>query len=214
MTTIEGSPRSAWLPRPIQHPWTKRTLDLVVAVATLPAALLIALLCTLAIVLDTRGPVFFVQTRTGLGGASFRMIKFRTMIANAHEMKVSLDEHNVIPWPDFRLHKDPRVTRVGRWLRASGLDELPQIINVIRGDMSLVGPRPTSFDLDNYEEWHLARLTVLPGITGLCQVSARDYGSFDERVRYDLEYIDTMSLWNDTKILVRTIAAVFRREGR
>ncbi len=119
----------------------------------------------------------------------------------------------VVTWPDFKISDDPRVTRIGRILRKTSLDELPQTFNVIKGDMSLVGPRPTSFSADTYTLWHTERLEVQPGITGLWQVSGRSDVDFDERLRLDIEYIRQRSLWFDMKLLYRTVAAVLRPSG-
>ena len=191
----------------------KRLVDVVLCLLALPAALVVGALCVLAIRLDSRGPAIFTQSRTGLGGRRFRMYKFRTMVRDADDLKADLAHLSVVPAPDFKVLDDPRITRVGRFLRGTGLDELPQIINVLGGSMSLVGPRPTSFRPDEYEPWHLGRLAVRPGVTGLWQVEDRNSATFDERVRYDLAYIETMSLGSDLKLLVRTLGSVWRREG-
>lgn len=191
----------------------KRVTDVALSVALLPFACIVGLVCGIAILIDSWGPIFFVQERTGRDGVRFRMFKFRTMVPNAEELKASLRHRSEVPAPDFKITDDPRVTRIGRILRKTGLDELPQLINVLRGDMSLVGPRPTSFDSSTYEPWHLQRLQTPPGITGLWQVEARNEVSFDERVEYDLRYIASMSFAGDAKILLRTIGAVLRGEG-
>ncbi len=141
------------------------------------------------------------------------MYKFRTMLRNAEELKAQLAHLNVLPPPDFKIPNDPRITSVGRFLRKTSLDELPQILNVVRGDMSLVGPRPTSFASSTYSLWHTERLEVPPGITGLWQVHGRNSTTFDERLRLDIDYIRNMSLALDFKILMRTVVAVVRRSG-
>ena len=143
----------------------KRTLDLVVCTLLLVIAIPIIAVCALAIRLDTPGPVMFAQLRTGRDGRRFRMLKLRTMLANAEELKPQFAHLSVVPPPDFKIPNDPRITRVGRFLRATSLDELPQLFNVLRGDMSLVGPRPTSFEPSRYELWHTQRLdaTGAPG---------------------------------------------------
>lgn len=191
----------------------KRIVDVVVCLLILLPVLIVATLCTLAILFDSWGPVFFIQERTGRNGRRFAMFKFRTMVPDAEVLKPSLRAHSIVPAPDFKVMNDPRVTRVGRWLRKTGLDELPQLLNVLRGEMSLVGPRPTSFETSSYQPWHLHRLDVPPGITGLWQVEGRNSVDFDDRVRCDLEYIRRMSLAEDVKIMFRTIGALFRREG-
>jgi lipopolysaccharide/colanic/teichoic acid biosynthesis glycosyltransferase len=201
------------LPVPHRYLMVKRVFDLVVCVLALPIVLVVGALSAIAIAIDSRGPVLYTQERTGHHGRRFRMYKFRTMIPNADELKASLADRSVVPPPDFKVIDDPRITRVGGFLRRTGLDELPQVINVLGGTMSLVGPRPTSFRAHEYEPWHLGRLVVRPGVTGLWQVEDRNSATFDERVRYDLAYIQTMSLAADLKLLVRTLSSVWRREG-
>src|SRR3954471_19272035 len=192
---------------------TKRALDLGLCLLALPVVLPVGLLCALAIRLESPGPVLFAQVRTGLHGARFRMLKFRTMVQNAEELKASLQHLNILPPPDFKIIDDPRITRVGKFLRKTSLDELPQIFNVIRGDMSLVGPRPTSFAASTYELWQTERLEVKPGITGLWQVNGRNSMTFDERLRLDIEYVRHMSFALDLKILTRTVASVVGGAG-
>ncbi|MGZ4276378.1 MAG: sugar transferase [Solirubrobacteraceae bacterium] len=191
----------------------KRAFDLVVCSLALVVVLPVMALCALAIRIDTRGPIVFGQMRTGRDGRRFRMWKFRTMVQNAEELKASLAHLNVMPPPDFKIPQDPRITAVGRFLRATSLDELPQLVNVLRGEMSLVGPRPTSFPASTYELWHTRRLDVAPGITGLWQVEGRNTTSFDERLRLDARYIRTMSLRMDIVLLLRTVGSIIRRSG-
>ena len=193
--------------------WSKRVFDLVLCLLALPLVLPVLLLCALAVRLDTPGSVVFTQSRTGRHGRRFKMFKFRTMVQNAEELKASLQHLNILPPPDFKILDDPRITRVGRFLRKTSLDELPQIINVMRGEMSLVGPRPTSFAATTYDLWHTSRLEVVPGITGLWQVKGRNNTTFDERLRLDIEYIRRMSLRLDFKILLMTVGSVFSRAG-
>jgi lipopolysaccharide/colanic/teichoic acid biosynthesis glycosyltransferase len=169
--------------------------------------------CAGLIWLDSPGPVIFVQDRTGYGGRRFRMFKFRTMVPNAAQLKQQLAHLNELTWPDFKISNDPRITRVGRVLRRTSLDELPQIFNVLKGDMSLVGPRPTSFDASTYALWHTERLEVMPGLTGLWQVSGRSTLDFADRLRLDIEYIERQSVWLDMSILLRTVTAVFAGTG-
>jgi lipopolysaccharide/colanic/teichoic acid biosynthesis glycosyltransferase len=135
------------------------------------------------------------------------------MVTNAEELKVKYAHLNEHTWPDFKITDDPRVTKIGRFLRKTSLDELPQILNVMLGDMSLVGPRPTSFEASTYDLWHTERLEVLPGITGLWQVNGRSTLDFDERLVLDIAYIENQSLWLDIYILFRTVTAVFNRRG-
>jgi lipopolysaccharide/colanic/teichoic acid biosynthesis glycosyltransferase len=197
-------------------PWllrTKRAMDLTICVMASPLVLLVLGLCALAIRLDSPGPVLFRQQRTGRNGVRFPMYKFRTMVANAEELKPSLQHLNILPPPDFKILNDPRITRVGRFLRKSSLDELPQILNVLRGDMSLVGPRPTSFHASTYSLWHSQRLEAIPGITGLWQIGGRNELTFDERNRLDAAYLRNMSIRQDIRILVLTIGSIVRRSG-
>jgi lipopolysaccharide/colanic/teichoic acid biosynthesis glycosyltransferase len=194
----------------------KRLVDVVGAVLALVCAVPITIAIAIAIRLDSPGPVFFRQWRIGIGGRRFRMFKFRTMRVGADEEKALLAELNVCGDPQlFKIRDDPRVTPVGRFLREWSLDELPQFLNVLLGDMSLVGPRPLpESDVVGYEEHHFRRLGAKPGISGLWQVSGRsDVVSFEEMVRLDTEYIDHWSLWLDFRILLLTLPAVLRRTG-
>lgn len=191
----------------------KRIFDVTLCLLALPPVALVMGLCALAVWLDDPGPIFFKQLRTGKGGRRFRMYKFRTMVRNAEELKAKYAHLNELTWPDFKITDDPRVTRVGKFLRKTSLDELPQLINVIKGDMSLVGPRPTSFDSSTYSLWHTERLEVTPGITGLWQVMGRSELDFDERLRLDIEYIQRQGFWLDIEILFRTVTSVLTQRG-
>ncbi|MFQ5856324.1 MAG: sugar transferase [Anaerolineae bacterium] len=191
----------------------KRALDLLLCVLALPFLLVGFVICGILIKFDSSGPILLKQQRTGRGGKLFGMYKFRTMVSNAEELKQELTHLNELRWPDFKITNDPRVTRVGRILRKTSLDELPQIINVIKGEMSLVGPRPTSFGSDTYLLWQTERLDVTPGITGLWQIEGRAETEFDERLRLDIAYIERRSLWLDINILIRTILVVFNGRG-
>ncbi|MFQ5605364.1 MAG: sugar transferase [bacterium] len=191
----------------------KRVLDLIICLAVLPIALPILALCFVAIKVDTPGPVFFFQKRTGKGGKRFRVIKLRTMVKNAAELREKYLHLNELKAPDFKITNDPRVTRMGRFLRKTSLDELPQIFNVLKGDMTLVGPRPSSYKAHTYDLWHTARFELKPGITGLAQVCGRSELLLDEKLRYDISYLKNMSFWLDIRILLRTILVVFRGHG-
>lgn len=161
---------------------------------------------------DSKGPVLFLQRRCGRLGREFRMLKFRTMVADAESRRKDLK--NEVDGPMFKVAQDPRVTRVGRYLRMSSLDELPQLVNVLRGEMSLVGPRPLAREeMSMNGAWMQTRLGVRPGMTGLWQIKGRASGRFSDWVRYDTEYVETWSLLGDAKILLQTIPAVLRRRG-
>lgn len=192
----------------------KRLMDILIVLATMPIWLVMMVLIALIIKIESpRDPVFFIQQRTGKGGKRFAMFKFRTMVANAEELKEKYADLNELQWPDFKIANDPRVTKIGRFLRKSSLDELPQVVNVLKGDMSLVGPRPTSFSPKNYDLWHTERLDVQPGLTGLWQVLGRGSSEFDERLRLDITYIEKRCLRLDLQILLHTLIAVFEQRG-
>lgn len=192
---------------------TKRIFDVMVCLLAAPFILPLMAITALLIWIDDPGPISFKQMRTGKGGQRFAMYKFRTMVTNAEELKQKYAHLNELSWPDFKITNDPRVTRIGRILRKTSLDELPQFINVVKGDMSLVGPRPTSFDVSTYSLWHTERLEVLPGITGLWQVNGRSDVDFDERLELDIEYIERQSLLLDIQIIFQTVAAIFTQNG-
>jgi lipopolysaccharide/colanic/teichoic acid biosynthesis glycosyltransferase len=158
--------------------------------------------------------VLFVDQRVGLGEQEFGMLKFRTMVVDAAEQQAQLEDENEASGALFKIRDDPRVTRVGRVLRRLSLDELPQLVNVLRGEMSLVGPRPLPLrDHAMLEEWHRARYLVLPGMTGLWQISGRSGLEFDDLVRLDFAYIESWSIWSDVSIIARTVPAVLGGRG-
>jgi lipopolysaccharide/colanic/teichoic acid biosynthesis glycosyltransferase len=208
---MDRSPGQARTPR--GYATTKRAIDLAICLVALPILLPVGLLCALAIRLETPGPVLFAQQRTGQHGVRFPMFKFRTMVRDAEELKDSLQHLNILPPPDFKIPNDPRVTRVGKFLRKTSLDELPQVLNVIRGEMSIVGPRPTSFAASTYDLWHSERLEVRPGITGLWQVKGRGTMTFDERLRLDIEYMERRSTMYDLQLMAQTALAMFKGSG-
>ncbi|EJM00549.1 sugar transferase [Pseudomonas sp. GM102] len=201
------------------RPWTlSRTNRVVACLGALVILLLLSpVLLGLALVIkfSSPGPVMFVQKRTGYRGRLFGMYKFRTMVTNAEELKESLRHLNKhgADAIDFKIDNDPRITPIGSFLRRSSLDELPNLINVVSGDMRLVGPRPTSFNAYRYKDSHLARLSIYPGMTGLWQISGRSNIDFDQRVELDLSYIAEQSLLLDLKILLKTPFKVFSGHG-
>jgi lipopolysaccharide/colanic/teichoic acid biosynthesis glycosyltransferase len=192
----------------------KRSLDIAVSsVALLLICIPLAIIALLVWLEDTSAPIFFKQRRTGLGGKPVNILKFRTMVKNADELKEQLREYSLVPWPDFRMNNDPRVTKIGRFLRKTSLDELPQFINVLKGDMSLVGPRPTSFDVSTYDLWHTGRLDFRPGLTGPWQVWGRDSMNFEERCRLEISFFRRPSILAELRVLIATVPVVFRRTG-
>ncbi len=204
----------------------KRGVDTALAGLLLALASPLLLLIALGIRLDSPGPVLLRQTRVGRGGRAFTCYKFRTMVSNAdpelHRRYMCSFIRNQAPAAPgdtadaapFKLVNDPRVTRTGRILRSTSLDEMPQLLNVLRGDMSLVGPRPAlPYEVEEYETWHRHRLDVLPGLTGWWQVYGRSRVSFDEMVRMDLEYIAHQSLALDIKLILLTVPVVVLRKG-
>jgi exopolysaccharide biosynthesis polyprenyl glycosylphosphotransferase len=193
---------------------TKRGFDLVASVLFLVVGIPLWLLIAVAIKLDSRGPVLYVSRRVGVREQEFGMLKFRTMVAGAAEQQDALEEENEASGALFKIRDDPRVTRVGRVLRRLSLDELPQLVNVLRGEMSLVGPRPLPLrDHAMLQDWHRARSLVLPGMTGLWQISGRSGLEFDDLVRLDFTYIENWSIWSDVSIIARTIPAVLSGRG-
>lgn len=192
---------------------TKRIFDFTVSLLALPFAGPLMVLIALAIMLESPGNPVFIQQRTGMDGKRFAMFKFRTMVTNAEELKEKYRHLNELTWPDFKITNDPRMTKVGKFLRRTSLDELPQLINILKGDMSFVGPRPTSFKADTYQLWQTERLEVRPGLTGLWQVRGRADVDFVERVELDIEYIERQSWLLDLDILWHTFAAVLGGEG-
>ena len=192
----------------------KRSLDIAVSTGTLLAALPIMVVIAVAIKATSPGPVFFRQERVGYKGKIFRIIKFRSMEVGADEIKIDLRDANDVDGPLFKLHRDPRVTRVGRFLRSTSLDELPQLLNVLVGNMSLIGPRPFVPDESaGIDGWAARRFDVRPGMTGLWQISGRNDLPFEELRQLDYAYVASWSLWWDLKILWHTPGTVFRRQG-
>jgi lipopolysaccharide/colanic/teichoic acid biosynthesis glycosyltransferase len=192
----------------------KRLMDVFLVVVTFPLWLpLMGIIALIIRVTSPGAPVVFTQLRTGKGGSRFYMFKFRTMVPNAEELKAKYAHLNELQWPDFKITNDPRITRVGKFLRKTSLDELPQLWNVLKGEMSLVGPRPTSFGPETYKLWHTSRLDVMPGLTGLWQVFGRAQLEFDDRLRLDIAYIERASLFLDIYILFMTVFAVFQQRG-
>lgn len=193
----------------------KQVVDRIGATLGLIIASPLMFLVALMIKITSRGPVFFRQERCGLNGKRFQVLKFRTMVQDAEKLKASLQKMNEMDGPAFKIENDPRITRFGKLLRKISIDELPQLINVARGEMSLVGPRPPVPDeVEKYDRWQRRKLSMKPGLTCLWQVGGRNDTSFDEWMNLDLEYIDNWSLWMDTKILLKTIPTIITATGK
>jgi lipopolysaccharide/colanic/teichoic acid biosynthesis glycosyltransferase len=202
-------------PRPILGAAvTKRSFDLMIASLALLVALPFLLLIVLAIVIESPGNPLFVQERLGLNGRHFKLLKLRTMVPNAERRRAEIEHLNEALPPLFKVRRDPRVTRVGRILRATSLDEVPQLINVIRGEMSIVGPRPRLPSEMSIDDLAVARrLSVKPGLAGLWQVSGRAGLNYDEALALDLKYIEEWSFWLDLKLIVKTFLVVVSLKG-
>jgi len=203
------------LPRTARARFAKRAIDLVGSLLALVLLAPVVVLVMLAVRLTSRGPIFFVQDRCGLGGRLFRFYKFRTMVVDAEHRKADLVHLNEMQGPMFKIERDPRITRVGAVLRKLSLDELPQLWNVLKGDMSLVGPRPpTPDEVEQYTTHQVQRLAVIPGITGLWQVSGRStIADFERWIELDLQYAREWSMWLDLRILAKTPVVVVLARG-
>ncbi len=211
-TPTTAQPLTVLFARPM--PWWKRGMDVLGAAFGLVAFAPVLAAAALAIKITDPGPVFFCQRRAGLGGRPFKIVKFRTMCVDAEARKQALRARSEQDGPAFKLKDDPRVTRVGHLLRKTSFDELPQLWNVLKGDMSLVGPRPLPIDeQDNAERWQQTRLDVTPGLTCIWQIKGRSTVTFAEWVRMDVSYIRRRTVWHDLKIIFQTVPAVLLRRG-
>lgn len=192
----------------------KRWVDVFLVCAAMPLWVPVAICIAIAIKLeDPKGSVIFRQMRTASDCKRVAIYKFRSMVHNAEELKASLAHLNERTPPDFKITNDPRITRVGKIIRPTSLDEIPQLINVLEGKLSLVGPRPTSVAPDKMQQWHLERFHVPAGLTGLWQVSGRSLPNYDDRVRMDIAYIERQCLSIDLSLMLRTVSSVVKREG-
>ena len=209
VVTIRSGPQDDW------RLVAKRLIDILVSATLLVVLAPLFALVALLVRMDSPGPVFFTQERIGLNKRRFRLIKFRTMMDGADQQQSQLEHLNEAQGPVFKIKSDPRVTRLGRFLRRCSIDELPQLLNVLRGDMSLVGPRPLPLrDVERIDvSSHKRRFSIKPGITCLWQVNGRSNIGFEDWVRLDLEYIDKWSLGLDAQILLKTIPAVLKGPG-
>jgi exopolysaccharide biosynthesis polyprenyl glycosylphosphotransferase len=192
----------------------KRIMDICIAVFVLIVGMPLWLLIAALIKLDSKGPIFFIQTRAGLHGKPFSMYKFRSMQSDAEDRLGELLDFDSLSEPVFKIKGDPRVTKIGKLLRRSSLDEIPQLINVLKGEMSLVGPRPEEMKIvKRYSPWQRRRLKAKPGITGYQQISNRGEPSLSRRIQHDLVYLKRQSLWLDLYIIIKTFSVVARGSG-
>jgi exopolysaccharide biosynthesis polyprenyl glycosylphosphotransferase len=200
--------------KPIPYHTVKRLMDILVSFFALVLLSPFILIVALLVKLTSKGPTIFKQTRVGLGGRRFTCYKFRSMVVDAEARRENLSHLNEATGPVFKMKRDPRITPVGRFIRKTSLDELPQLVNVLRGDMSIVGPRPpVPNEVQLYGEHELGRLAVRPGITCLWQIGGRCDIPFEQWVEMDLHYIETMSFWGDVLIVLKTIPAVLTGRG-
>jgi exopolysaccharide biosynthesis polyprenyl glycosylphosphotransferase len=192
----------------------KRLFDIISSAAALVALSPLLVTVALIIKLTSRGPIFFKQKRVGLHGKPFNMLKFRSMVVNAEELKAKLEALNEQTGPVFKIKNDPRITRIGRFIRKYSIDELPQLLNVLRGEMSVVGPRPPlPSEVEKYAAWQRRRLSVRPGLTCIWQVSGRNQISFEEWMYLDMQYIDNWTLLTDLSLILRTVPVVITGSG-
>jgi exopolysaccharide biosynthesis polyprenyl glycosylphosphotransferase len=192
------------------YTFAKRTLDLILSLMGVICVSPVFLIVGLIIKLDSRGPIIFSQKRIGKDGKEFNMYKFRSMVINAEELKKKLIDKNEVSGPMFKMKDDPRITKIGKFIRKTSIDELPQLINVLKGEMSLVGPRPSlPKEVAEFEPWMMRRLEVKPGLTCYWQVSGRSSIGFEEWMRLDVKYIEEKSMWVDIKLIFKTFFVLF-----
>ncbi|MGN0144352.1 MAG: sugar transferase [Clostridium sp.] len=191
----------------------KRVIDIICSLTGLIVLSPILILVAIAIKIDSKGPIIFKQERVGLKGKKFYMYKFRSMVVNAEELKEALNKHNEMSGPMFKIKEDPRITKIGKFIRKTSIDELPQLINVLKGEMSLVGPRPSlPKEVKEFEPWMMKRLDVKPGLTCYWQVSGRNSIGFEEWMELDVKYVDDASIWLDLKLIFKTFFVLFGDE--
>ena len=192
------------------YKFCKRGIDVIVAGVGLILLSPIITIVACAIKLTSKGPIFFLQKRVGKNGELFNMYKFRSMVVNAEELKEKLKHKNEMSGPMFKMKDDPRVTKVGKFIRKTSLDELPQLWNVLKGDMSLVGPRPSlPKEVEQFDSWMFKRLTVRPGLTCYWQVSGRNNIDFEDWMKLDVKYVEERNLWIDIKLIFKTVLVLF-----
>lgn len=196
--------------RGVAYELMKRSIDILGGVFGIILLIPLFIIISLAIKIESKGPVFFIQKRCGKDGRIFKMFKFRSMVCNAEEKLGDLMHLNEMSGPVFKIKNDPRITRIGSFIRRTSIDELPQLINVLKGDMSLVGPRPPiDREVLEYTEYEMQRLLIKPGLTCYWQVSGRSNIGFDEWVKLDIKYIMERNLWIDIKLIFKTVLVLF-----
>ncbi|MGJ0841783.1 sugar transferase [Clostridium tertium] len=194
----------------ILYKTTKRALDIIGSLLGLVILSPLLLIVAILIKLESRGPIVFSQKRIGLNGKEFQMYKFRSMVENAEELKEKLAKQNEMSGPMFKMKADPRVTKVGKFIRKTSIDELPQLLNILKGEMSLVGPRPSlPREVEKFETWMLKRLIVKPGLTCYWQVSGRNNIDFYDWMKLDIKYVNERSFWLDIKLIFKTAFVLF-----
>ncbi|WP_244977846.1 sugar transferase [Clostridium paraputrificum] len=194
----------------IGYKFFKRVIDVVCSLAGLLLLSPVLIIVSILIKLESDGPIIFSQDRIGYKGQKFKMYKFRSMVVNAEELKKKLAEQNEMSGPMFKMKNDPRVTKVGKFIRKTSIDELPQLINILKGEMSLVGPRPSlPKEVKEFEPWMMERLEVKPGLTCYWQVSGRNSINFEDWMKLDIKYVRERSFWGDIKLILQTIFVLF-----
>ena len=192
------------------YEFAKRILDFIASLCALLILSPVLLIVSILIATTSKGPVIFKQDRVGKNGIIFKMYKFRSMVSNAEELKAQLEKDNEMNGPMFKIKNDPRITKVGRFIRKTSIDEIPQLINVLKGEMSLVGPRPSlPSEVKEFEPWMLERLTILPGLTCYWQVMGRNDIEFNEWMKLDIKYVRERNFWLDLKLIFKTFFVLF-----
>lgn len=199
--------------RRMYYSFSKRMMDIMCSLVGLIALVPVLLIVSIAIKVESTGPIIFVQKRVGKGGKVFSMYKFRSMLANAEELKDKLSHKNEMDGPMFKIKEDPRITKVGKFIRKTSIDELPQLINVLKGDMSLVGPRPSlPSEVMKFENWMMERLEVKPGLTCYWQVSGRNHIEFRDWMKLDIKYVEERTFFVDLRLIFKTFFVLFGDE--
>ena len=207
---IENGEVDLKLKKSISYTFSKRFIDILFSFLGILFLSPILIIISILIKLESEGPVIFSQDRIGFEGKTFKMYKFRSMVVNAEDLKVKLEEKNEMDGPMFKMKDDPRVTRIGKFIRRTSIDELPQLINIIKGDMSLVGPRPSlPKEVECFDEWMLERLNVKPGLTCYWQISGRNDIDFENWMNLDIKYVRERNMFIDIKLIVKTIFLLF-----